>query len=75
MRSGMRRKDSPLLLPGILSCDVSGIVREVGANVKHFMAGDRVPALSNATYAGLVAADDSEVTHLPDGVDLLVPAE
>ena len=54
---------------------MSGIVREVGANVKHFMAGDRVPALSNATYAGLVAADDSEVTHLPDGVDLLVPAE
>jgi NADPH:quinone reductase-like Zn-dependent oxidoreductase len=38
--------------------------------VKHFKAGDRVLALSRATYAELVAVDDSEVTHLPDGVDL-----
>jgi NADPH:quinone reductase-like Zn-dependent oxidoreductase len=42
----------------------------VGANVKHFRLGDRVLALSYATYAELVAVDDSELTHLPDGVDL-----
>jgi NADPH:quinone reductase-like Zn-dependent oxidoreductase len=42
----------------------------VDENVKHFKAGDRVLALSNATYAELVAVDDSDVTHLPDGVDL-----
>jgi hypothetical protein len=42
----------------------------VGANVKHFKPGDRVLALSNATYAELVAVDDSDVTHLPDGVGL-----
>jgi NADPH:quinone reductase-like Zn-dependent oxidoreductase len=70
LRSGMRQKDSPLSFPAILGRDVSGIVRAVGANVKHFMAADRVLALSNATYAELVAVDDSEVTHLPDGVDL-----
>ena len=29
-----------------------------------------VLALSNATYAELVAVNDSDVTHLPDGVDL-----
>ena len=39
-------------------------------NVKHFKPGDRVLALSNKTYAELVAVDDSDVTHLPDGVDL-----
>ena len=50
--------------------DVSGVVRAVGANVKHFKPGDRVLALSNATYAELVAVDDSDVTHLPDGVNL-----
>jgi NADPH:quinone reductase-like Zn-dependent oxidoreductase len=70
LRSGMRQKDSPLSFPAILGRDVSGVVRAVGANVKHFKPGDRVLALSNATYAELVAVDDSDVTHLPDGVDL-----
>ncbi len=70
VRSGLRRKDFPLSFPAILGRDVSGVVRAVGANVKHFKAGDRVLAFSNATYAELVAVDDSDVTHLPDGVDL-----
>ena len=70
VRSGMRQKDSPLSFPAILGRDVSGVVRAVGANAKHFKPGDRVLALSNATYAELVAVDDSDVTHLPDGVDL-----
>ena len=70
IRSGMRQKDVPLSFPAILGRDVSGVVRAVGANVKHFKPGDRVLALSNATYAELVAVDDSDVTHLPDGVDL-----
>jgi NADPH:quinone reductase-like Zn-dependent oxidoreductase len=70
LRSGMRQKDSPLSFPAILGRDVSGVVRAVGANVKHFKTGDRVLALTNATYAELVAVEDSDVTHLPDGVDL-----
>jgi NADPH:quinone reductase-like Zn-dependent oxidoreductase len=69
-RSGMRQKDLPLSFPAILGRDVSGVVRAVGANVKHFKPGDRVLALSKATYAELVAVDDSDVAHLPDGVDL-----
>jgi len=70
LRSGVRQKDFPLSFPAILGRDVSGVVRSVGANVKHFKPGDRVLALSNATYAELVAVNDSDVTHLPDGVDL-----
>ncbi|MGA3236346.1 MAG: NADP-dependent oxidoreductase [Bryobacteraceae bacterium] len=70
LRSGMRRKDFPLSFPAILGRDVSGVVWAVGTKVKHFKPGDRVLALSNATYAELVAVDDSDVTHLPDGVDL-----
>lgn len=70
LRSGTRQKDSPLSFPAILGRDVSGIVRAVGANAKHFKPGERVLALSNATYAELVAVADSDVTHLPDGVDL-----
>jgi NADPH:quinone reductase-like Zn-dependent oxidoreductase len=71
VRSGARQKDFPLSFPAILGRDVSGVVRAVGAQVKHFKPGDRVLALSNATYAELVAVADSEVTHLPDGVDLV----
>ncbi len=71
LRSGAIQKMFPLTLPAILGRDVSGIVRAVGANVKHFKVGERVLALSNKTYAELVAVDDSEVTHLPDGVDLI----
>ena len=70
VRSGMRQKDVPLSFPAILGRDVSGVVRAVGTNVKHFKPGDRVLALSRATYAELVAVDDADVTHLPDGVDL-----
>ncbi len=70
LRSGMLQKNVPLVFPAILGRDVSGIVRQVGANVKHFKPGDRVLALTNKTYAELVAVDDSDVTHLPDGVDL-----
>src|SRR5712672_4447299 len=70
LRSGIRQKDFPLSFPAILGRDVSGVVRAVGANVKHFKPGDHVLALSNATYAGLVAVDDSDVTHLPEGVNL-----
>src|SRR6202167_6231611 len=70
VRSGARQKDFPLVFPAILGRDVSGVVQAVGTNVKHFRCGDRVLALSNATYAELVAVEDSDVTHLPDGVDL-----
>jgi len=71
LRSGVVQKIFPLKFPAILGRDVSGVVRAVGANVKHFKVGDRVLALSNATYAELVAVPDSDVTHLPDGVDLV----
>ena len=70
IRSGARQKDFPLSFPAILGRDVSGTVSAVGANVKHFKPGERVLALSNSTYAELVAVDDSDVTHLPDGMDL-----
>jgi NADPH:quinone reductase-like Zn-dependent oxidoreductase len=71
LRSGAMQKMHPLSFPAILGRDVSGVVRAVGAHVKHFKVGERVLALTNKTYAELVAVDDSDLTHLPDGVDLV----
>jgi NADPH:quinone reductase-like Zn-dependent oxidoreductase len=71
VRSGARQKDFPLALPAILGKDVSGVVRAVGADVRHFKEGDRVVALADATYAQLVAVEAAIVSHLPDGVELI----
>jgi NADPH:quinone reductase-like Zn-dependent oxidoreductase len=71
IRSGARQKDFPLVLPAILGRDVAGFVQAVGSNVHNFKVGDRVAALTNATYAELVAVEASLVTHLPDGIDVL----
>ena len=69
IRSGARQKDFPLTLPAILGKDVSGVVTRVGGEVRDVKPGDRVIALADATYAGIVAVPAALVTHLPDGVD------
>jgi hypothetical protein len=40
VRSGARQKDFPLSFPAILGCDVSGVVRAVGANLNHIKPRD-----------------------------------
>ena len=42
-----------------------------GRDNRTFKPGDRVLALTNATYAELVAVEGAIVTHLPDGLDLI----
>lgn len=69
IRSGARQKDFPLRLPAIPGRDLSGVVRAVGAEVRHLAVGDRVLALAEATYAELVAVPAAVVTRLPDGLD------
>jgi NADPH:quinone reductase-like Zn-dependent oxidoreductase len=68
IRSGARQKDFPLKL---LGRDVSGVVREVGVDVRTFKTGDRVLAMADATYAELVAVPEAVLTHAPDGCDLV----
>jgi NADPH:quinone reductase-like Zn-dependent oxidoreductase len=74
IRSGKVQTIFPVTFPAILGRDVSGVVRAVGSEVRHFKPGDRVLALTSRTYATLVAVPDSQVTHLPDGVDLIEAA-
>jgi NADPH:quinone reductase-like Zn-dependent oxidoreductase len=71
IRSGARQKDFPLKFPAILGKDVSGIVRAVGSDIRHFKAGDRVLGMADATYAQFVSVQGAILTHLPDGLDLI----
>ena len=71
IRSGARQKDFPLTLPAILGKDVSGIVRAVGSKIRHFKEGDRVLGVADATYAQFVSVPGAQLTHLPDGLDLI----
>jgi NADPH:quinone reductase-like Zn-dependent oxidoreductase len=74
MRSGAAAAHFPVQFPAILGRDVSGIVRSVGAGVTGFAPGDKVMALSWATYAELVAVNASDAAHVPDGLDLVLAA-
>ncbi|MGN6638643.1 MAG: alcohol dehydrogenase catalytic domain-containing protein, partial [Mucilaginibacter sp.] len=42
IREGMRKDKFPTPLPLIPGWDVSGVIEEVGARVRHFMPGDEV---------------------------------
>ena len=74
MRSGDAKGRFPVTFPGILGRDVSGIVRAVGLNVRGVEVGQRVMALTTATYAELTLVRGSELTHIPDGVDIVEAA-
>ncbi len=70
------RKTWPVLrptFPVVLGCDVAGVVRAVGAEVKGFAPGDRVLSRLERERMGAlaerVAAAESVVAHLPDEVD------
>ena len=71
IRSGARQKDFPLTFPAVLGRDVSGVVQAVGTEVRTFKVGDRVLGITDRAYATLVAVPESDLAHLPDGVDLV----
>jgi NADPH:quinone reductase-like Zn-dependent oxidoreductase len=74
VRSGALAKYMPLQLPAVLGRDVAGTVRSVGPRVTKFAPGDRVMALANKAYAELVVAKAADLTHVPDGLDLVEAA-
>ena len=74
IRSGAMKEYMPLELPAILGWDISGIVREVGAGVTGFAAGDRVMALGNKAYAELAVVKAEDLAHVPEKQDLVEAA-
>ncbi len=71
MRSGAAKERFPLEFPAILGRDVSGVVREVGPGAEGFVAGDRVMAMTQKTYAELVVVKAADLARVPDNLDLV----
>ena len=74
MRTGEAKERFPVEFPGILGRDMSGIVRALGEGATGFAPGDRVMALGHAAYAELAVVKASELTHVPEGLDLIEAA-
>ena len=70
MRSGEAKSKFPVDFPGILGRDVSGKVVKVGLGVSNPSVGQLVMGLVKGSYAEYVLAKASEVTVVPDGLDL-----
>ncbi len=70
MRSGAAKERFPITFPAILGRDVAGIVAKLGEGVDGFEVGDRVFALSNATYAEFCVVKAADLAHLPEGLEL-----
>jgi len=70
MRSGAAKDRFPLTLPAILGRDVAGVVAKLGDGVDGFKVGDRVFAVSNATYAEFCVVKAANLALIPQGLEL-----
>ena len=74
VRAGHAQSFYPVEFPVILGRDLSGTVRALGPNTSGFQPGDRVIALTSATYAELAIVKASDLVLLPEGLDLVESA-
>lgn len=52
LRSGVMKDVMPITFPFVPGCDISGVVRDTGSDVKNFKKGDEVYFASELTLAG-----------------------
>ncbi len=69
-RTGEAKAMFPLTFPAILGRDVSGIVRAIGNRVTGVAVGDRVMAVGHGTYAELAFVPATDITHIPDNLEI-----
>lgn len=78
LRAGEFKQLVPLELPAVLGHDVAGVVVEVGSQVRSFAAGDpvygRVRDGRIGTFAQRIAADENDLTPIPDGLTMVEAA-
>jgi NADPH:quinone reductase-like Zn-dependent oxidoreductase len=74
MRSGEAKGRFPVTFPGVLGRDAAGVVRDVGKGVENFKRGDKVFALTHATYAEFCVVKASDLALIPEGLDMTTAA-
>ena len=70
MRSGEAKERFPVTFPAILGRDVAGMVAGIGEGVEGVKVGDRVFALSWATYAEFCVVKATDLAHIPEGLEM-----
>lgn len=74
IREGYLKSRLPHQFPLILGWDASGVIAEVGTNVRNFKVGDpvyaycRKPIIQEGTYAEFVCFDAAHVAHKPTSI-------
>ena len=74
IRSGYLKDFMPVQLPLTPGIDVSGVVAEVGSEVKDLHKGQAVFGIGNGTYAQYVVAKDGDVVAKPDNLSFEMAA-
>jgi NADPH:quinone reductase-like Zn-dependent oxidoreductase len=73
-RAGLTKDFYPMQFPGLIGVDMSGTVVDVGPGVEAFIAGDRVFAMADNTYAELCVVKAEVLADVPEGLDLVEAA-
>jgi len=73
IRKGLRKDKFPVNFPLILGWDVSGVIQEVGEDVKDLKAGDEVygrpDPTKNGTYAEYIVVKANQLAIKPKSID------
>lgn len=70
IRSGALKDAMPINFPAILGRDVAGTVEKVGSNVRNPSPGQKVMGFVQGGYAEYLSAKASDLTVVPDGLNL-----
>jgi NADPH:quinone reductase-like Zn-dependent oxidoreductase len=73
-RAGLTKDFYPMQFPSMIGVDMSGTVVKVGPGVEDFIAGNRVFAMVDNTYAELCVAKADALAEVPEGLDLIEAA-
>ncbi len=75
LQAGYLQKAYPVPMPATLGLELAGTVVQAGPGAKVFKAGDRVMgAVGMGAYADHVAADETKLCRIPDGLSDVVAA-